>query len=191
MSATEYLVLPPGASAPTVREAVASLGLHLVDTLKGDGQRLSSEEVWASPDHRLAANIVDDPLVGCQYIALRGADRQALGQGLTQRLGLITPAQALAAVVSAGSAAAQIRAVYHLVVVFPDFDPEALAQLVRIAEHHEDARVREATVDAMAYRAWPQCAEPLHRIAQSDPSADVRRRAAEVLAYLETRTSTS
>lgn len=187
MSATDYLILPPSAEAPTVRAALLAQGLHLVNTILGDAQRLSSEEVWASQDQLLAVNIVDDPLVDCQYLALRGDKRQALGHKLTSALGLITPQQGLAHAASATTGQAQIKAVYHLVVLFPEFDPEVMALLSSIATNHADDQVREATVDAMAYRAWPQCAPALGHIAESDHAIGVRQRAKQVLAFVTAR----
>lgn len=184
MPAIDCLVIPESVPTAAARSELARLGMSPVDTLKGDGQRLSDEEVWTNTERSLAANLVEDPLVACRYIAVRGDKRETLIQELTHALGLITPAQSLVDAALTKSGSEQIRALYHVVVLFPAFNDEAFALLCKIATEHADDFVREATVDAMAYRAWPEFASVLTNIATSDRASSVRARAEQVLAFV-------
>jgi hypothetical protein len=181
------LVLPPATDWDALRRSLTEEGLRQAQGLPGDGRRLAAEEVWASADHRLAANIVDDPLVGCAYLAIRGLSADAVSSRLASRHGLTTAADGLVDADREHDADGQIRANYRVAVLFPDYRPEVLLHLQRSARDDTRPRVREAAVDAMGYRGWAEFIPVLEAVARTDVDEGVRSRAAELLSHLTKR----
>lgn len=50
---------------------------------------------------------------------------------------------------------------------------------------HKTASVRERTIEAVGYLGWPQFKEPLQKLADSDPNADIRESAQLMLELME------
>ncbi len=179
------LVLRPGASRHKVREVLESVGLHLADVLQGDGQRLSQEEIWAKPDRTQVVAIVEDPLVHVVYLAIRGKNERRLAAALQSRIPTYTQSESIALARDAIAHDDRVRAIYRIAVMFPYFDAHALEIFRTFAMDAQDPTLREATVDAMLYRSWPEFIPLLEQMARDDRADSVRQRVADVLAHLQ------
>lgn len=183
-SSPTCLALEPGAKLSAVRDALRAAGLSHAHDLVGDGQRVSNEEVWTTPDRRSAVNIVDDPLIEFAYLAIRGLRRDELLARLSALPRTLTAAAALARTQQPLNDAALIHAIYQLQVLHPEANDAAFEVMRSTVMSHPNAKVREAAIDAIGYRMWPVCAPLLATAARDDPNPAVRQRAHEVLAHM-------
>ena len=166
--------------------AAADVGLRRHDTWPGDGARKAYQQVWVNKHRTAAVNYLEDPLIGGAYVALRGDQDEiaSLTRELAMRLDLYDQDDAIELAVGARSRDVQVDAIYRVAVVFPKYDPRAFQIFETYATNAPDALLREAAVNAMAYRSWPEFAPLLEKIAANDASTEVRELASQVLPFV-------
>jgi hypothetical protein len=69
--------------------------------------------------------------------------------------------------------------------MFPSYQQDAFDIFAAFATQAQTALLREAAVDAMAYRAWPQFIPLLEKILASDVADNVQHRAEVVLKHIQ------
>lgn len=173
--------LKPGTTRDQVAAAASKAGLVLVNRTEGDGERLSYEEAWATADGAVSVHYVEDPLVNVSYLVLRDRGTHQLTASFLADLPAFGHAEALDLARQATDRNDQVRGLYRLAVMFPSFDPDAFDVFAAYATRAQTPLLREAAVDAMGYRSWPQFIPLLEQIEQQDSDAEVRQRAKVIL----------
>lgn len=181
------LVLYPQRTRSDFERVAAEVGLLHRETRPGDGLRSAYEQVWTTPNGLGAVNYLEDPLAGLNYLSIRGSEVAHFVGAFARRLEVYDRADALVLAEGAVEHDDQVESIVRLAVVSPEYDPGAFAVFEAYALQGDDPLLREATVDAMGYRAWPEFKPLLERIVASDPLESIREHAGTVLrsAYLE------
>jgi hypothetical protein len=177
------LVLPDKTDSGRFGRMVESLGWVKQETQMGDGQRKAYKETWRTSDARNTIKYVDDPLTLTRFFWLYGPDSGELLPEIWGVLPAYAPNELLEMVAEAETEEEAIRAVLKIAVGFPNFDSEVLRVFETYAKSFS-APVREATVQAMAYRLWPESVPFLQRMAHEDTDENVRRFAQSILNHL-------
>lgn len=184
------LVLYPHLTRADVERVAAELGLVRHSVRPGDGVRQAYEQVWATDDRATAVNYLEDPLVSLSYLSIRGADRDKLASKFARKMETYDPEWALELAAGAVKPETQLEAISRLAVIFPSHDPAAFEVFKAYATAAPNPVLREAAVNAMAYRAWPEFLPLLEQIAREDPSDNVRMRANEILPIVRAAVNT-
>jgi len=177
-------VLKPGVNRERIRAVAARAGLALANRIEGDGSRLSYEEAWAMPDRMTAVNYVEDPIVNLAYLVFRGENIDDLIGKLIPELPAFTHREALDMAKTGQTRNDQVRALYRIAVMFPEYNAEAFEVMREYSTKAQDPVLREAAVDAMVYRCWPEFIGLLEHIERNDPDKNVRQRASEILPHV-------
>ena len=178
-------VLKPGVGREEVAAAARKVGLVLASQLEGDDfQRLSYEEAWTSANDLASMNYIESQLLNVSYLVFRGEKAPIIIDQILAILPAYTHPEVLDLARQAGTRNDQVRGLYRLAVMFPNFQQDAFDIFAAFATQAQTALLREAAVDAMAYRAWPQFIPLLEKILASDVADNVRQRAEDVLKHV-------
>ena len=170
-----------GVTREEFAEAAAELRLAKHQTWEPKTEREAYEEVWTTPDKRSAVNYVEDPISGMSYVHFRGPEAEGLLEGLSDKLATFWPEELVErAEVMEDDPEELIANLYRLAITFPAYD-EAVFSIFEAAAGEQDARMRLAVLDALAYRRWPEGRELVERLAREDDDAEVRGQAARTL----------
>lgn len=158
--------------------------MPIFETHPSDGDRLAYEEVWVTPnaDAPIAAvNYVEDPISNLRYLVVSGSDVPGAASGFAGLLPIYTSDELLHDALHATAHNDQVRAINRLAIGFAEFDPNVFVIIGTFATKAENPLLREAAVNAIGFRAWPEFREGLKVIAAEDPAENVRRRASMLL----------
>jgi hypothetical protein len=149
-------------------------------TYPGDGQKERFEEVWTTQDRTNAIHYIDDPISGTRFLWVRGSRLSKLLFEINRRLPAYEPEELVEMLIEADTHEEIIDALFRIAVGFPDFDPEIL-RIFETCLKHPSPLIREATVQAIAYRLWTESIELLRNVANEDPGQSVRQFAQSIL----------
>jgi hypothetical protein len=178
-----YAALLRQSARDELGEAASSFGLTRRHVWEGDGEKKPYEEVWASADERTAVHYLEDPLTGVTFVRVRGAGKRTLLSDLATQVDLLGPEDAIDAAVEAETHNDRVRAVFRVAVVHPRFSSEVAEIFQAYATEESDPLLRRATLNAMGYRCWPECAELVAHVAESDSDPQVRETARQLIPY--------
>lgn len=155
-------------------------GWQLRQTEPGDGERVPFQEAWTTADGKGVINYIDDPTLLSRQIWIRGPRLDELHFELSRRLPAWEPDELLEHAAEATDHDDGVRAILQLAAGFLRPDPavvEAFAEYLQ-APH---PLLRKATLQAIAYRMWPEAVGLLEDAARSDADPDVRAFAQNLL----------
>jgi hypothetical protein len=153
-------------------------------TYPGDGGTERFEEVWTTQNKANAIHYIDDPISGTRFVWVRGSQLRELLFEIDGRLPTYEPEELIEMLDEADDNNELVDALFRLAVGFPSFDMRVF-QIFEAYSSHQSALIREATVQAIAYRLWPESLELLRRISQQDSSDKDREFAKSILAQID------
>jgi hypothetical protein len=180
-----YLVLKPGVTRADFASAAADAGLAFFQELPGDGNREAYQQMWGWPnlEHPTAGvYYLESPLYGFPYVVVQGSELPLLAGKLTNRLAVYTRAELIDDAMNATEHNEKVHAINRLALVFVECEPAVLAIITNYILAGATPLLREAAVNAVGFRAWPQFRPLLEALAEQEKEANVRERAAAVLA---------
>jgi len=180
-SNNEVFVLYDDVTRLDFQKAAKAAGLEQHPAPKGDHDG-GHEEVWATADKRSAVNYLEDPILGLSYIVIRGDPHGNLTHKMAETIQLFSPEEAVEFGQQEINTRPQVEAIYRLAAMFPEHDPQVLEVFRTYATKPGDPTLREATVNAMGYRRWPEFKPLLEEIEKKDDNAGVKERVRAVLA---------
>lgn len=149
-------------------------------TYPGDNQKERFEEVWTTQDKANAIHYIDDPISGTRFLWVRGTHLNEILFEIARRLPAYEPEELVEMLVEADTPNNVVDALFRIAVGFPNFDSEIL-NIFETYLKHPSPLIREATVQAIAYRLWPESIELLRNAAKEDPDKSVRQFAQSIL----------
>lgn len=179
----EYIVLKPESGRDEFARQATALKLAHHETREGDGEKRAYEEVWATPDQRSAVHYVEDPVSGTRFLWVRGANVQKFSYEFTKRLDTYVPEEVVEDALKTTPHDEQVRAIFRLAVTFPTYDEDAFRVFEAYATKAPDPLLRRATLNAMAYRCWPEFIPVFEKVEKRDRDPDVRATAARLLPH--------
>jgi len=178
-----FRVLEDGTPRAEVSDALTRLGYSLRKTWPGNDES-AYEEAWATPDEGSAVNYAEDPITLANYVAIRGATPDLVLMKVADLLPTLAPEEVIEALMTATSDDAQVRGLYRLAVTFPELDDTAKEIFEQFSTNAPEERLRDAAVNAIGYRAWPELIPLLEHVEARDPSDAVRASARRILPAL-------
>ena len=157
-------------------------GWQLRQTQEGDGERVAFQEIWTTADGKGVINFIDDPVLGCRRVWIRGP-RQTLKElhfECSSRLPAWEQGELLDHVAEATDHNESVDAIFRLAAGFLRPHPAVIEQF-EIYLQAPYPTLREATLQAIAYRMWPESVGLLERAAASDEDESVRAFAQNLL----------
>ncbi|MGC4067427.1 MAG: hypothetical protein QM784_22830 [Polyangiaceae bacterium] len=187
MAAEEvFRVLEPDVTREDFHRAAQDMGFSLVNTWPSRNSSEAYEEVWSVPDRTQAIHYLEDPISGTNYLRIRGPNTEKLLFEL-RRVPYFYPEELLEEAAEADNHDDQVKAAFRLTVTFPQFEPNVYKLLEAYATQDADALLRQATLNAIAYRCWPQFSALFEDLSRNDPDERVRETAKRLLPYVNTQ----
>jgi len=142
------------------------------------------ERVFKLMDKKaFAIHFIDDPISGARFLWVRGPALDEVLFEIVRRLPAYDQEELLAMAAEAKNRDEAVDALFKIGVGFPNFDSRAL-RVFEVYLTHPTPLLREATVQAVAYRLWPEGMKLLEKVAQEDPDKGVREFARDILAQM-------
>jgi hypothetical protein len=184
------LILHPSVTRADFEKAARDSGfVHFATHPRGGDQR-AYEQVWLTPNVVAPTedvHYIEDSIPNFPYLVVGGVDPSRLAARLAERISVYTPDELLNSALDASTHNDQVRAINRLAIGFVNFDPTAYTIIMTFALQAQNPVLREAAVNAIAFRAWPHFRPLLERIVAEDPAENVRRKAALLLAHWPTQ----
>ncbi len=154
----------------------------LQDDRPSNGPKSAYEQIWVTADRGTAIHYMADPTPKERFIVIygRGTGDVAFQMGAAQ-LDIHTRDDIFDQALMADTDADRITAAWQLAVVAKVYDEGVLDLLKSLYDGAGDL-VREAVINAIGYRGWPESREFLERVAAEEPSSDLRRNARDIVA---------
>jgi len=146
------------------------------------------EEVWTTEDKANAIHYIDDPISGTRFLWVRGPKISELLFEIVRRLPAYEPEELIEMASEASEHNEAVHALFQIAVGFPNFDPKAF-RVFEAYLTHPTPLLREATVQAIAYRMWPESIKLLEKVVQEDPDEGVRQFAESILNQVKDRSA--
>ncbi|MBD2766516.1 HEAT repeat domain-containing protein [Hymenobacter sp. BT664] len=146
------------------------------------------EEVWATEDKANAIHYIDDSISGTCFLWVRGPKINELLFEIVRRLPAYEPEELIEMASAASEHDEMVSALFRIGVGFPNFDSKAF----RVFEAYLTAPtplLRKATVQAIAYRMWPESTKLLEKVVQEDHDEGVRQFAESILNQVKHRSA--
>jgi hypothetical protein len=156
------------------------LGFIKYKTYAGDNNTKPFEEVWTTQNKKNAIHYVDDPISGTQFIWVRGPQLSEILFELDGRLPTYEPNELIEMLTEADNNNDLVDALFRISVGFPKFDIKVF-QIFEKYIAHPSPLIREATVQAIAYRLWPEGEELIKKVYNNDVDKNVREFAKSIL----------
>ncbi|MTJ10965.1 hypothetical protein FJR04_25430 [Anabaena sp. UHCC 0204] len=118
--------------------------------------------------------------VGTRFLWVRGPEIRQLLFEIVRRLPAYEPEELIEMASTATEHDEVVDVLFRIAVGFPNFDP----QVFRVFEtylKHPTPLLREATVQAIAYRLWPESVKLIEKVVQEDTDEDVQQFAQSIL----------
>lgn len=180
------LILKPEVSRDEFHVSAKRIGLIFSEAFPSDGDCLAYEEVWAMPSLERpvsAVNYVEDPLTNNNYLILRGNEVIGLSRKFAHNVATYSKDELIADAMKAVGHNEQVRAINRLALGFTVLDPAVFVILGTFATKAENSLTREAAINAIGFRWWPEFQNGLRIISERDPAENVRQKAKLVLAH--------
>lgn len=153
----------------------------LHDDRPSKGPRSAYEQIWVTPDRGTAIHYMDDPTPKERFVVIYGRDTGDVAfQMGAANLDIHTRNDVFDRALVAATNPERITVAWQLGVVAKIYDEGVLALLRSLYDGADDI-VREAVINAIGYRGWPESREFLEEIANEDPSADLRQNARDIV----------
>ena len=147
----------------------------------GQGRKRVFEEIWLTPDHGTAIHYLADPTPKERFLVIYGRDTGAVAFQIgAANLDIHTRDDIFDRALVAGTNPERITVAWQLGVVAKVYDEEVFDLLRSLYDGADDA-VREAVINAIGYRGWAEAQDFLSKVANEDPSADLRQNAREIV----------
>jgi hypothetical protein len=146
------------------------------------------EEVWATEDKANAIHYIDDPISGTRFLWVRGPKISELLFEIVGRLPAYEPEELIEMAIEASEYDEAVDALFRIGVGFPNFDPKAFA-VFEIYLRQPSPLLRKATVQAIAYRLWPESIKLIEKVVQEEPDEGVRQFAESILNQVKDRSA--
>lgn len=149
-------------------------------TYPGDGRKERFEEVWTTQNKANAIHYIDDPISGTCFLWVRGSQLRELLFEIDGRIPAYEPEELIEMLVEADEHDEIVDALFRIAVGFPNFD----VRVFHIFENyliHPSHLMRKATIQAIAYRLWPESIELLKKVVQEDFDESVRQFAQSII----------
>jgi hypothetical protein len=165
------------------------LGLVHYETRQATEERKIFEDVWLTSDRASAVHFLDNQYMDCQYLWVRGPQTNEL----VSRIYGLLPTQEVEGIledlVSAHNLEEGVSAILKLGVACPNYDPQVFRafELCLQEPPTEEPSFRRATIQAIAYRMWPENRPLLERVIRTDEDEDVRQFAQSILEEYQER----
>jgi len=173
-----FSVVKPPFSRQKMAAAAERLGLHLHKTQEGDGDKVAYAEMWMTEDRKNAVSYVEDPISGMTYLHFQGPNHRRIIRELP--VSLYPPEEVIEKACSARKHDSRVDAIMRLAITFAAYDEDAYKIFCAYLQA-EHPLLRAATLNAMAYRSWPEFNPLFEQAAQEDPDSEVRAQAARLL----------
>jgi hypothetical protein len=153
----------------------------LHDDRSSNGPKGVYEQIWVTADHSTAIHYMADPTPKERFVVIYGGGTEdvAFQMGASQ-LDIRTRDDIFDQALMADSDPERITAAWQLAVVAKVYDEGVLDLLKSLYDGASDA-VREAVINSIGYRGWPESREFLERVVSEDPSSDLRRNALDIV----------
>lgn len=128
---------------------------------------------------------IEDRILRVPYLVARGDQAERLAAEVAKKIRIVTAAdleRAFSGTI-ADDNELQRQLAFAALLAPPTHDAK-FDGYFRKGFEHDSPDVRRYTIVAVGYIGWPELAEPLKRLAENDPDADVRRDAAAMLKAL-------
>lgn len=153
----------------------------LHDDRPSKGPKRAYEQIWVTPDRGTAIHYMDDPTPKERFVVIygRGTGDVAFQMGAAY-LDIHTRDDVFNRALVATTDPERITVTWQLGVVAKVYD-EGVFDLLKSLYDGADDIVREAVINAIGYRGWPESRSFLEEVANEDPSADLRQNARDIV----------
>ena len=163
-----------------VQALAARSGWQHEQTFGADAQN-GFEIFWSVPGHTAEVHYVEDAIVGQAYLALTGAQADAMAASIRAALPCVGLAEVLQRLHRTNSEEGQIVLARALAVLGPDEYVNDVMHTLADLLQSTHARVRVQALLAIASLGWPILRPLATAVADSDEDAEIRQRASDVL----------
>lgn len=145
------------------------------------GPKSAYEQIWVTPDRATAIHYVADPTPKERFVVIYGRDTGDVAfQMGAANLDIHTRNDVFDRALLAATDPERVTVAWQLAVVAKAYD-EAVLDLLKSLYDGADGIVREAVINAIGYRGWPESREFLEEVATADSSADLRQNARDIV----------
>jgi hypothetical protein len=172
-----------------VRVAQEFLELVHYETRPPAEDRKIFEDVWITPDSTNAIHFLDNSYMDCQYLWVRGPRTPEFVSKLYRLIPTDTTEDILEELSGAHNLEEGVSAVLKLGVACPNYDSQVFRafELCLQEPPTEEPSFRRATIQAIAYRMWPENRPLLERVIRTDEDEGVRQFAQSILEEYQER----
>lgn len=145
------------------------------------GPKSAYEQIWVTPDRGTAIHYMADPTPKERFVVIYGRDTGDVAfQMGAANLDIHTRNDVFDRALVAATDPERVTVAWQLAVVAKVYD-EAVLDLLKSLYDGADDIVREAVINAIGYRGWPESRDFLEEVAIADPSADLRQNARDIV----------
>jgi hypothetical protein len=139
------------------------------------------EQIWVTPDRGTAIHYRDDPTPKERFVVIYGRDTGDVAfQMGAAHLDIHTRDDVFDRALVAATDPERVTVAWQLGVVAKVYDEGVLDLLKSLYDGADDV-VREAVINAIGYRGWPEARDFLEEVSANDPSADLRQNARDIV----------
>jgi hypothetical protein len=162
------------------------LGLIPFETFSFSEENEVFEDVWINPERTSAVHFIDNPLLRCRYLWVRGSETPQLMTKIYRLLPYLLLEDLTRHLDEAYDHHEATAAMLKVGAAFPNFDPQAF-QVFELGLKSSSTSLREATIQAIAFRMWPESRQLLEKVIKTDSVKKVRNYAQTVLDNYQTQ----
>lgn len=145
------------------------------------GPKSAFEQIWVTPDRGTAIHYMADPTPKERFVVIYGRSTGDVAfQMGAANLDIHTRNDVFDRALVAATNPERVTVAWQLGVVAKVYD-EAVLDLLKSLYDGADDIVREAVINAIGYRGWPEARDFLETVATEDPSADLRQNARDIV----------
>ena len=170
-------------------EAMEQKEFLKIKTIEGNKFSTPFQDIWTNPEQTHQVYFVHDPVVNTNYLRIRGdvENRPKSVRRLRRRLSYFLETELSAEAIEAlenGDEAEQIQAISNFAIGFCFYDPRYLGRFEKYFKS-SSVEVRLATIRAIGFQLWNECAPMLENAIQNDSNSAVRAYATETLRQIQ------
>ena len=158
-------------------------------TIEGNKFSTPFQDIWTNPEQTHQVYFIHDPTVDLNYLRVRG-DYENRPKSVRRLRGWFAPKEYTEISVEAiealenGDEEEQVQAIFNFALGFYHYDPRYPGQFEEYLESPL-VKVRLATIKAIGFQLWDECAPILENLISSDPNPAVRAYATETLKQIQ------
>jgi hypothetical protein len=169
-----------------MRVAQNFLGLIPFETFPFSEENEIFEDVWINPERTSAVHFIDNPLLRCRYLWVRGSETPQLMTKIYGLLQFLQLEDLTAELDEADNHHESAAAMLKVGAAFPNFDPQAF-QVFELGLKSSSTSLREAVIQAIDFWMWPESRQLLEKVIETDSVKKVRHYAQTVLDKYQTQ----